>query len=240
MAASNGDVGEVDNDSNPSFLRGFSFKKPSTPLYGQVLYPPPKYAPAKRPLTKYVSKIVSVPPKSVNEIIAGGVGVQPPIQPVYQYNPPPGQGKFKPLVNVHPTTINSGHALSENSLNGNGGVKEVTNVGYPNPFQPIKTNSSPELPVLRQLSGGVNGNPPHSSVQTDFEDDVGTISSFSYFRNLNSDISGPKGFDNAFSIHAGRNIAKQFNKNMFDHTGFPGNGQSAKKNKDHGIGGGKY
>lgn len=142
--------------------------------------------------------------------------------------------------------------------------KEVTNVGYPNPFQPIKTNSSPELPVLRQLSGGVNGNPPHSSVQTDFEDgyvddnyknpdfffnnlqclfptvDVGTISSFSYFRNLNSDISGPKGFDNAFSIHAGRNIAKEFNKNMFDHTGFPGNGQSAKKNKDHGIGGGKY
>ncbi|KAK4022259.1 hypothetical protein OUZ56_007738 [Daphnia magna] len=240
VAASNGDVGEVDNDSNPSFFRGLSFKKPSSPLYGQVLYPPPKYAPAKRPLTKYVSKIVSVPPKSVNEIIAGGVGVQPPIQPVYQYNPPPGQGKFKPLVNVHPTTINSGHALSENSLNGNGGVKEVTNVGYPNPFQPIKTNSSPELPVLRQLSGGVNGNPPHSSVQTDFEDDVGTISSFSYFRNLNSDISGPKGFDNAFSIHAGRNIAKEFNKNMFDHTGFPGNGQSAKKNKDHGIGGGKY
>lgn len=41
VAASNADVGEVDNDSNPSFLRGLSFKKPSTPLYGQVLYPPP-------------------------------------------------------------------------------------------------------------------------------------------------------------------------------------------------------
>ncbi|KAI9555288.1 hypothetical protein GHT06_017803 [Daphnia sinensis] len=236
VTASNGD-GDVDNDSNPSFLRGFSFKKPSTPLYGQVLYPPPKNAPAKRPLTKYVSKIVPVPPKGVNEIIAGGVGVQPPIQPVHQYNPPPTQGQFKSPFHVPHKIINNGHALSDNSLNGYGGVKEVTN-GYPNPFQPIKTNSGPDLPTLRQLSGGVNGNP---SVQTNFEDgyvdDVGTISSFSYFRNLNS---GPKGFDNAFSIHAGRNIAKEFNKNMFDNTGFPGNGQSAKKNKDHGLGGGKY
>ncbi|XP_057368886.1 uncharacterized protein LOC130689939 isoform X2 [Daphnia carinata] len=250
VTASNGDVREVDNDSNPSFLRGFSFKKPSTPLYGQVLYPPRKYAPAKRPITKYASKIpvVSVPPKNVGEIIAGGAGAQPPIQPVHQpvhqYNPPPGQRPFKPLVNVPHTTMNSGYGLSENSLNGNGGVKEVTNVGFANPFQPIKTNSSPELPTLRQFSGPVNGNPPHSPIQTNFDDgyvdDVGTVSSFSYFRNLESEISGPKGFDNAFSIHAGRNIAKEFNKNMFDHTGFPGNGQSAKSNKNHGISGGKY
>ena len=50
-------------------------------------------------------------------------------------------------------------------------------------------------------------------------EDVGSVSSFSYFRQL--ELS--KDFEDDFSINAGRAIAKQFHQQMFDQTGFPGN-----------------
>jgi hypothetical protein len=52
--------------------------------------------------------------------------------------------------------------------------------------------------------------------------DVGKVSSFSYFRNQGPEKPGSKGFDQAFNVHAGRNIAIQFKQHMFDQTGFPG------------------
>lgn len=123
--------------------------------------------------------------------------------------------------------------------------KDIHNMGNQFPYPPIKTD--PSFRSIGLFKGPSND--PQSPVQNNFDDglrdgidyedknltskfyltlffflvtDVGVVSSFSYFRNQGPEAPGSKGFDQAFNVHAGRNIAKQFKQHMFDQTGFPG------------------
>ncbi|XP_046436835.1 uncharacterized protein LOC124188323 isoform X1 [Daphnia pulex] len=223
--ASNDTNDVVDNHSDPSFLTGFRLKNPEMqePLYGQVVSPPQNYAPVRKPLTKHTYK--SPHPLNINQIIAEAVDHKPPIQqqqkqqqqqqPLYKSSKPSIKGKLK--SNLHST-----FGVPEKSLKANVGGKDIHNMGNQFPYPPIKTD--PSFRSFGLFKGPSND--PQSPVQNNFDDglrdDVGVVSSFSYFRNQGPEAPGSKGFDQAFNVHAGRNIAKQFKQHMFDQTGFPG------------------
>lgn len=118
--------------------------------------------------------------------------------------------------------------------------KEVHNYGVKDNLSPFKANGpnghqskgsvknsaqTPQLLLNNFEDGFTDGNNSLLSIiffqlqQISFFKDVGSVSSFSYFRQL--ELS--KGFDDDFNVSAGRTIAKQFHQQMFDHTGFPGN-----------------